>query len=272
MKMTVSYEWLCDLVLDLNKKTPEEIGLAFTSIGAETEEISTLSYGESCLLGEIIAVEPLKKLSKVQIKTSKGTFNTVSNSPALCVGEYVIFAPLHTKIFGNHTVTSKEVEGVATEGLLLALENLGIESKSNDISFLGSCQQTAKEFFDVFCRLDAVYTLDVPGNRPDWLSVRELARALAIYFELPLKDYKYQSYKTAPCDFPIHIQSDRCIRYSLSKISQITPIHTPAYIQKRLYLLGMRPINYLVDIGNSAMLELGQPNHIFDATKIKGAI
>ncbi|MGL4677016.1 MAG: phenylalanine--tRNA ligase subunit beta [Brevinema sp.] len=272
MKITVSYEWLCDLVQDLNNKTPEEIALAFTSIGAETEDLSILSYGSACLLGEITAIETLKKLSKVQIKTTQGEFTTVSNSAALRLGEYIVFAPLNTKIFGNHIVSAKNIEGITTEGLILALENLGIESKSHDIAFLGTCRKTAEEFFTTFCRLDAIYTLDIPGNRPDWLSVRELARALAITFDLPLKEYSYQEYNDIPCDLSVHLQSDRCVRYSLSKISQITPISTPAYIQKRLYLLGMRPINYLVDMSNSALLELGQPNHIFDASKIKGSI
>ena len=53
MKMTVSYEWLCDLVQDLDQKSPEEIGLALTALGAETEDISVLNYGSNIELAMI---------------------------------------------------------------------------------------------------------------------------------------------------------------------------------------------------------------------------
>lgn len=272
MKMTVNYEWLCDLVPNLNQHTPEEIGLALTAVGAETEDISLLEYGKTCLLGKIIKIEKLSKLSKVIVQTKSGDFNIVSNSPNLLLNEYVIFAPIDSKIFGDVIVKAKEIEGVQTQGLLLALENLGIESKSSDICLLGQDEKAAQIAFDVYCNSDAIYTLDVPGNRPDWLSVRELARALAISFDLDLKEYQHSFPSNDPTDFSIDIQSDRCQRYSLAKISNIQLIETPALLKKRLCLLGMRPINYIVDISNVIMLELGQPTHAFDVQKIKGSI
>ncbi len=265
MKMTVSYEWLCDLVKDLDKKTPEQIGLALTSIGAENENTSILDF--NCDLAEITDISTLKKLSKINVKTSKGEFVVVSNSQNLEIGQYVIFAPNGSKIFGDIIVSARQIEDIKTEGLLLALENLGIESKSLDIAFLGKDKKIAQELFDAYTKLDAIYTLDVPGNRADWLSVRELARALAIHFDLELKEYYYDLSRNGICDKKIQIQSDRCNRYSLTKISNISPKQTPAHIQKRLYLLGMRPINFLVDMSNFAMLELGQPTHAFDAKK-----
>ncbi len=270
MKMTVSYEWLCDLVPNLNKQTPAQIGLALTAIGAETEDVSLLNYGEGLLLARVLEITPTKKLSKVKVNTSKGDFTVISNSPRIKVGDCVIFAPIGAKIFGDITVTSREIEGIKTEGLLLALENLGIEPKSADIVILD--EKSAQEFFDVYCALDAIYTLDVPGNRADWLSVRELARALAIYFDLDLKEYNFSFETKGESDIPIKIQSDRCYRYSLAKITNIQSLQTPANVQKRLYLLGMRPINYLVDLSNATMLETGQPTHAFDAKKLKGAV
>lgn len=272
MKMTVSYEWLCDLVKDLDKKNPEEIGLALTAIGAETEDITLLEYGKTCLLAKIIEITPLNKVSKLSVQTSQGTYTVVSNSKKLALHDYVIFAPLNTKIFGDITVSAKEIEGVKTEGLLLALENLGIETKSSDVCILGQDSIQAQQLFEAFCSLDAIYTLEIPGNRPDWLSVRELARALSISFDLELIPTKHSTTTQGACDFPIKLQSDRCTRYSLTKISRIDSTKTPAMIQKRLHLLGMRPINYLVDLSNAIMLELGQPTHAFDAKKIEGAI
>ena len=272
MKMTVSYEWLCDLVQDLNQKSPEQIGLALTALGAETEDISVLNYGDKVELAMITKIEALNKLSKVTIAVGDKTYTVVSNSPILKENHYVLFAPIGATIFGGISVTAREIEGVTTEGLLLALENLGIENKSSDIAHLGDDKKIAAELFDIYCKQDAIYTLDVPGNRADWLSIRGLARALAISFDLSLKDYTYNFTPKGTCDIKIDLQSDRCFRYSLTTISNITACKTPAHIQKRLLLLGMRPISYLVDMSNATMLETGQPTHAFDATKIKGSI
>ena len=272
MKMTVSYEWLCDLVQDLDQKSPEEIGLALTALGAETEDISVLNYGSNIELAMITDIELLNKLSKVTVTIGNKTYTTVSNSPHLKKNNYVLFASIGTTIFGNITVSIHEIEGVKTEGLMLALENLGIENKSNDIAHLGNDKEIAQELFKNYCKQDAIYILDVPGNRADWLSIRGLARALAIYFDLSLKSYTYNFTPKGTCDIKFDIQSDRCFRYSLTTIANITSCKTPIYLQKRLLLLGMRPINYLVDISNIIMLETGQPTHVFDASKIKGSI
>ena len=215
MKMTVSYEWLCDLVQDLNQKSPEQIGLALTALGAETEDISVLNYGAKVELAMITKIEALNKLFKVTIAVGDKTYTVVSNSPILKENHYVLFAPIGATIFGGISVTAREIEGVTTEGLLLALENLGIENKSNDIAHLGDDKKIATELFKTYCEQDAIYTLDVPGNRADWLSIRGLARALAISFDLSLKNYSYNFTPKGTCDIKIDLQSDRCFRYSL---------------------------------------------------------
>ena len=273
MKMTVSYEWLCDLVQDLDKKSPEELGLSLTALGAETEEINILNYGTTTELGEIISIKEIDdKLSSLSVKTSTGTYALISNSKVLEIGEHVIYAPIGSKIFGDIIVSSREMAGIKTEGLLLALENLGIEAKSADIVFLGKDKKIAQDLFKTYCGQDAIYTLEVPGNRADWLSVRGLALSLAIYHKLNLNK-KTQVFKAqGTCNFPIKIESDRCFRYSLTHIKGVGASLTPAQMQKRLYLLGMRPINYFVDISNIIMLEIGQATHAFDLKKVHGSI
>ncbi|MGL4394249.1 MAG: phenylalanine--tRNA ligase subunit beta [Brevinema sp.] len=272
MKMTVSYEWLCDLVQDLNQHSPEDIGLALTAIGAETEEVSVLSYGKQVELAEVIGLNPLGKNNHLTLKTSSKTYQSVSNSKTVSIGDFVMVAPVGSTIFGDKKVESREIDGVKTEALLLALENLGIESKSSDIAILGKDAKTAQTFFDAYTALDAIYTLDVPGNRPDWLSVRGLARALAISFDLELKKAPTFDRSSNAIDKEIVIQSDRCLRYSLRKISGVKNEASSALFQKRLLLLGMRPINSIVDLTNIAMLETGQPTHAFDARAIKGNV
>lgn len=273
MKMTVSYEWLCDLVSGLNHNSPEDIGLALTAIGAETEHVSHICYGKHVELAEIISIEPLEKNSLITVKTSEKTYKTISNSQQLHIGHFVIIASVGVKLFGGFIVESKEIDGIKTEGMLVALQHLGIESKSNDIILLGNNHALAKSYFDVYTELDAIYTLDVPGNRADWLSVRGLAKALSIYFHLPLKELAPTAHsENKEQDISLSIESNRCARYSIRKISNIDNTISSPIVQKRLILLGMRPIDKIVDLTNMVMLETGQPTHAFDADKITGPI
>ncbi|MGL5721546.1 MAG: phenylalanine--tRNA ligase beta subunit-related protein, partial [Brevinema sp.] len=270
MKMTVSYEWLCALVPGLEQQKPAELTDVFTALGAETEDFRPINLGQYCQLAEVSSIKPLEgKNICVSVKVGAKSYQTVSNSKRLKEGDFVLFVPVGGKIFGNRTVEAKTVNGVTTEGLLSALEYLGIEDKSPDI-FIFPNPKTAEEDFKTLISEDAVYVLDVSGNRPDWLSVAGLARALSIYYKLPLKLsqplYKEGSLKSVP----VAIESERCFRFSARLIDGITIEPSPMLIQKRLHLLGMRPINNMVDFSNHIMLETGQPSHAYDASSVSG--
>lgn len=270
MKMTVSYEWLCSLVKDLNTKTPEEIAETFTAIGAETESFTPLRWGRFCKLAQVKKISPLSgKNIHVSVEAEGKLYQTVSNSKRLKEGDFVLFVPAGGEISGGRKVEAKNVEGVPTEGLISALEYLGIEDKSPDI-FIFPDVQRVKEDFAALTAEDAVYVLDVSGNRPDWLSVMGLARALAVYYKLdflpPTPSFKEGSSSSVP----VTIESERCLSFSARLITGVRVEPSPIAMQKRLYLLGMRPINNMVDYSNHIMLETGQPSHAYDASVIKG--
>ncbi|MGL5255221.1 MAG: phenylalanine--tRNA ligase subunit beta [Brevinema sp.] len=269
MKMTVSYEWLCALVPGLEHQKPADLSDVFTALGAETEDFRPINYGSYCKLAQVIKISPLEgKNIHVTVKIDQDTFQTVSNSKRLKEGDFVIFVPVGGKIVGDRIVEAKTINGITTQGLLSALEYLGIEDKSPDI-FIFPNPQTANDDFKTIISEDAVYTLDVSGNRPDWLSVAGLARALAIYFNLPLK-LSTPSFKEDPSkSVSVSIESDRCFRFSARLIDNISISSSPMLIQKRLLLLGMRPINNMVDFSNHIMLETGQPTHAYDASCVK---
>ncbi|MGL4366957.1 MAG: phenylalanine--tRNA ligase subunit beta [Brevinemataceae bacterium] len=273
MKMTVSYQWLCELVPDLSSKTPEEIGSAFTDFGAETEEITLLQSDPRIQLGQILSIEELPKNVLVKIQTESGVFQTISDSSRLAVNNFVIFAPVGSKIAQNITVEKKNIQNIQTDGMLLAYEHFGIENKSNEIIILTESKDFAYEFFKELTKNDALYELEIPGNRSDWLSVRGLAEGLAAYFKYPLKTNSFHSLQSLHhTQITISVDSSNCLRYILCGIDNISNMPSHPSIQKKLLMLGMRPINFLVDLSNMVMLETGQPLHAFDASKIKGNI
>lgn len=109
-------------------------------------------------------------------------------------------------------------------------------------------------------------------NRPDLWGHYGIARELAALYDLPLK--KMDPYISAVCDeYDVRIMDvDRCPRYIGVRIEGLEVKPSPFWMQCRLWKIGMRPINALVDITNYVMLATGQPAHVFDANHIRDHI
>ena len=127
---------------------------------------------------------------------------------------------------------------------------------------------------------DAVLDFDVTANRPDCLSIAGIAREVATVYELPLRlpSASAAGYlRTATLDavdraaFTVRMDADDlCPRY-VGADAEVTIGPSPAWMQRRLTALGVRPISNVVDITNYVLLELGQPMHAFDHARLDGA-
>lgn len=124
---------------------------------------------------------------------------------------------------------------------------------------------------------DAILDFEVTANRPDCLSVIGIAREIATAYRLPLRVpgpsaagiLRTPDLRTvSTAEFSVTITApELCARYSAAAV-EITPGPSPAWMQARLKALGVRPISNIVDITNYVLLEMGQPLHAFDATKL----
>jgi phenylalanyl-tRNA synthetase beta chain len=123
-------------------------------------------------------------------------------------------------------------------------------------------------------RPDTVYDLDITANRPDAMSMAGVARDLAAKLKLPfsLPDPKLTESGVAVADLTSVIVDapDLCPRFTARVVQGITVGPSPEWVQGRLTLAGMRPINNVVDASNYVMLELGQPTHPYDRDKLPG--
>ena len=123
---------------------------------------------------------------------------------------------------------------------------------------------------------DAVIDFEVTGNRPDCMAVLGLAREVATAFELPLRepaeDVALATLIPAErAEISVHLDDpDLGPRYA-GAVADVTVGASPEWLQARLRSAGVRPISNVVDITNYVLLELGQPMHAFDITKIGGA-
>ena len=151
-------------------------------------------------------------------------------------------------------------------------EFVDVPGSADDIARAMSVRGFAVESVDELGNGDAVLDFEVTANRPDCLSIAGMAREIATAFGLPLT----QPAEVAPADtaatsaIDIVLEDDLCPRY-VGQVADVTVGPSPDWMQARLQACGVRPISNIVDITNYVLLELGQPMHAFDLTKIGGA-
>ena len=117
---------------------------------------------------------------------------------------------------------------------------------------------------------DTVYELDILPNRSaDCLAHYGIAKEIAAIFSLPLKRRYFQE-QFSFGGTAEYIQTEKCDRYTILKVTDIALAETPAEIQKYLEAVGQRCIHPIVDLSNYILFDIGQPIHAFDARKVSG--
>lgn len=117
---------------------------------------------------------------------------------------------------------------------------------------------------------DTVYELEVlPDRSADCLAHYGIAKEISAIFSLSLTR-RYFTERFVFADAASYIRTDKCNRYTILKIDDISLSETPEEIQRRLEAVGQRCINPLVDLSNYVLFDIGQPIHIFDARKVSG--
>jgi phenylalanyl-tRNA synthetase beta chain len=119
---------------------------------------------------------------------------------------------------------------------------------------------------------DAVIEINLTPNRPDCTGVHGIARDLAAATMGKLHEQQSKPLKGAfPCPVSVKIENpDLCPGFALRLVRGVKNGPSPAWLQKRLTAIGLRPINALVDITNFLTFDRGRPLHVFDARKVKG--
>ncbi|MBR5761744.1 MAG: phenylalanine--tRNA ligase subunit beta, partial [Lachnospiraceae bacterium] len=119
---------------------------------------------------------------------------------------------------------------------------------------------------------DWIFDVSITANRPDCQSIFGLAREVAAVLEKPLKapalDYTETDVKK---DFKVTVEAqDICPRYTAHYVYDVKIGESPAWMKRRLALVGCNSISNMVDITNYVLKELGQPMHAFDYAYLEG--
>ena len=177
-------------------------------------------------------------------------------------------------------IKKSKLRGVASYGMICASDEIGLgdlfpasqEAEILDLSAFdvpaGTTLADALDLNDVLLEIDNKSMT----NRPDLWGHYGIAREIAALYNLPLAEIK--PFETdVQSDFNVEIADpDRCPRYIGVEMSGVNVKEAPYQMQSRIWKVGMRPINALVDITNYVMLATGNPTHAFDADNISGHI
>lgn len=267
--MKVPYSWIKEFVdIDL---PAEIVAEKLNTAGIETTVSKFGKYISNLTTVKVLSVEkhPEKdKLYICQVSDGIKNYQVITGADNVKTGDVVIFAKVGAKILGKEIKPIK-FGSYESQGMLISLEELEIEDKSDGIFILDSDTQIGTDPNHILGLGEDILEIEITPNRGDALSVRGLAREIAAIFGLKRKDYKPTI--TLPTDsIDISIQTDKVHRYVGILIKNITVKDSPLDIRLKLLKSGISVINNIVDITNYIMIQEGQPLHAFDYEKIEG--
>ena len=286
--MNISYNWLKEYVdFDL---TPDEVAAALTSIGLETggvEEVQTIKGGlEGLVIGEVLTCIEHPNSDHLHITTVNlgdgEPTQIVCGASNVAAGQKVVVATLGAKLYDgddSFTIKKSKIRGVESIGMICAEDEIGIGSSHDGIIVLPAdaiAGTLAKDYYNI--KSDYVLEVDITPNRADACSHYGVARDLYAYLlqnghKTSLIRPSVDAFAIENHDLDIQVtveNSEACPRYAGVSVKGVTVRESPAWLQDKLRIIGIRPINNVVDITNYIVHAFGQPLHCFDAAKIKG--
>lgn len=286
--MNISYKWLKEYV-DF-ELTPQETADALTSCGLEVgalEEVQTVKGGlKGLFVGKVLTCDVHPNSDHLHVTTvdlGKGEpQQIVCGAPNVAAGQKVIVADLGCVLYDGDkefTIKKSKLRGVDSFGMICAEDEIGVGNDHSGIIVLPEDAQVgmpAAEYYHL--ESDWVIEIDITANRADALSHYGVARDL--YAWLVQNGYKTSLHRP-DCDkfvvdnnnLPIEVEienTEACKRYACVSITDCEVKDSPEWLQDKLRVIGLRPINNIVDITNYVMMAYGQPMHCFDADMVTG--
>ena len=277
--MKLSYSWLknyleCDL-------TPQQVADAMTSIGIEVDSVAEEEEIPGGLAGVVVAevVECEAHPNSDHLHITKVNDGTGELLTVVCGAPKVLFARLGAVLPGDFKIKKSKIRGVESFGMICAEDELGIGNSHDGIKVLPEdavVGTSAKEYLHL--KSDAVIEYEITANRVDAASHIGVARDLYAYLRLNNIPCKFaypdvSAFKDGEGEgaIPVEVRDfEGAPEYEGITIEGVKVGPSPEWLQKKLFAIGLHPINNIVDISNFVLFEVGQPLHTFDADEITG--
>ena len=259
---------------------PERIGEDLSDLGLAVEDMVTFTDAPAgIVVARVAGLRPHPDADRIQLvdvdagdgelrQVCCGAFN-------MSVGDLVPLATVGTTMPSGLEIGRRRMRGQLSEGMICSAAELEMGTDAEGIMILPADLELGDDLTTALgVAGDVLFDLEVNPNRPDALSVVGVARDLAarrgLPFELPEPRVETAGAPAGESASVEILAPDLCGRFSVRLLRNASGARTPPRLARRLLALGMRPINFVVDISNYVMLEIGQPSHAFDAELVPG--
>lgn len=272
--MFLSMNWISDFV-DLSGLDKKALIHNFTLSTAEVEDIFVKgedTYG--VIVAKILTVEnhpTSKKLHLLKVDTGNGIVDIVCGAPNVREGMKVALATSGGAVSG-HEIKPATIAGFQSFGMCCSEAELGISDDNSGLWEIDDDLPLGTDIKEAYQIDDIIFEVDNKSltNRPDLWSHYGIAREFATITSRPLKALSLDnlsSYDNLP-GVAVEVKNELAFRYSAIKVENIKRKVSPVNMRIRLYYCGSRAINFLADLTNYVMMEVGQPMHAFDNRKV----
>ena len=272
--MFLSMNWIGDFV-DLSGLDKKSLIKNFTLSTAEVEDIIEKGSDLSgVVVAKILSVEnhpDSKKLHLLKVDKGDEVVDVVCGAPNVREGMKVALATVGGQI-GEITIAPRKLAGYTSYGMCCSEAELGISDDNSGLWEITDDVALGTDIKEVYDIEDIIFEVDNKSltNRPDLWSHYGMAREFATITGRELKKpclADLSAYDSLP-EVAVDVKSELCYRYSAIKVENVTRKVSPVNMRIRLYYCGSRAINFLADLTNYVMMELGQPMHAFDNAKV----
>ncbi|MCQ8773984.1 phenylalanine--tRNA ligase subunit beta [Streptomyces telluris] len=285
--MRAPLSWLREYVDLPAGETGRDVQAKLIAAGLEVERVESLGAGLKgpLVVGKVLTIEELEGFRKpirfctVDVGTANGTGEPqeiVCGARNFSVGDKVVVVLPGAVLPGDFAIAARKTYGKVSHGMICSGEELGMgDDGTHGIIVLPQEYEPGTDAIELLQLVDEVLDIAVTPDRGYCLSMRGIAREAATAYGLPLRDPALLDVP-APNSFgyPVKVADPAgCDRFTARTVTGLDPeARSPIWLQRRLQKAGMRPISLAVDVTNYVMLELGQPLHAYDRSRLDGPI
>ena len=289
--MLIPLSWAREYApIDDDGAQPDEVARRLTAAGLEVESAERVGHDvRGVVVAEVLEIEELagykKPIRFVRLTAGEGgePHGVICGAVNFSVGDRVALALPGAELPGGVRIGARQAYGRMSAGMICSPDELAIGDEHTGILVLPADAPLGADFADYAGLADVVLDIAVTPDRGYALSVRGVARELASAYGVeftdpagtgPADDAAGPAANAAPEVYPASIADPTaCDRFVLREVHGLdAAARTPLWMRVRLARSGLRAVSLAVDITNYVMLELGQPLHPFDRSKLNGPI
>ena len=284
--MRAPLSWIKEFVDIPTTITAEEISDGLIRVGFEVEEIihQGADLTGPLVFAQVLSIEELTEFKKpvryVGLDCGEGSTRfVICGATNFAVGDLIVAALPGAVLPGDFAIAARETYGKTSNGMICSARELGLGDDHSGIMTFAQGSVTIGEdaiaglmindvIFDVSVNPDRGYALSIRGI------AREVAASLGLSYTDPVDSLRGLTFAETGKGVSAKIADPSTASvFYLRTLTNFDPTATtPLWMRRRIEKMGMRSISLVVDVTNYVMLELGQPLHAFDKSKIQGGL